>query len=187
MAPNGSQWLPPRELTPQPLTQAVQSVMLFSKAEAMKEEERRQQIEREKAELEEAKRTAARVAEVSILVAAIIPSIRAALSTCREKNLENVVTKIRARLGSEANKSAELALAASVLEEMKLRSRATEGEVLAMIKAAVETGVSIHNKKTLSRVITLTMHSMMQSLHLKVTLMHQSRKRSPRWGGATSL
>jgi hypothetical protein len=112
--------------------------------EAMKEEERRQQIELEKAELEEAKRTAARVAEVSILVAAIIPSIRAALSTYREKNLENVVTKIRARLGSEANKSAELALAASVLEEMKLRSRATEGEVLAMIKAAVETGVSIH-------------------------------------------
>ena len=130
-------------------------------SDAMKEEERRQRIEREKAELELAKRTAARNAEVRMLCAAMVPGIRIAMGTYRAENLEAIVTKVTARLGSEASGSLELGLAQDVLDEMKIANKyATDAEVAPVLATAIEIGKSMtkpHAVKVKSLVVALSM------------------------------
>lgn len=111
---------------------------------AMKAEERRQQIEREKVDLELAKRTAARTAEVQMLCAALVPGIRIALGTACVTNLEAIVAKATARLGSEASGSEELTLASDIVNNMKVANKhATAAEVRPKLVAAIEMGKSM--------------------------------------------
>ena len=92
------------------------------------------------AELELAKRSSARNAEVSVLMAAMVPGIRMAMGTYRPQNIEAIATKVSARLGSEAEKSEELISAQDVLAEMKIANKhATEAEALPQLKLALET------------------------------------------------
>jgi hypothetical protein len=112
---------------------------------SMKAAERLQKLERERAELELAKRSSARNAEVSVLMAAMVPGIRMAMGTYRPQNIEAIATKVSARLGSEAEKSEELISAQDVLAEMKIANKhATEAEALPQLKLALETGKSLH-------------------------------------------
>jgi myosin heavy subunit len=131
-------------------------------SDAMKAEERRQRIEREKAELELAKREAARNAEVRMLCAAMVPGIRIAMGTYRAENLEAIVTKVTARLGSEASSSLELGLAQDVLNEMKVaKKHATEAEVAPLLNVAIDTGKAMtgktHAVKIKALVVALSM------------------------------
>ena len=114
-------------------------------SEAAKETERKKQLEKDKAELELAKRSSARAAEVSVLLAAMVPSLRMVMATYKPEPLEEVVTKLTARLGSEAETSVELMLATDVLTEMKISIKhATEPEVRPQIAMALEIGKSPH-------------------------------------------
>eukprot|EP01051_Picozoa_sp_SAG22_P006554 SAG22_NODE_433_length_10557_cov_6.586728_5_plen_329_part_00 len=67
------------------------------------------------------------------------------LATYKPEPLEQVVTKLTARLGSEAETSAELMLATDVLTEVKISIKhATEPEVRPQIAMALEIGKSAH-------------------------------------------
>jgi len=123
----------------------IQECQQKLQSEAMKAEERLQRIERERSELELAKRASARNAEVSVLMAAMVPGIRMAMSTYRPENIEAISTKLCARLGSEAEKSEELSSAQDILAEMKIANKhAAEAETLPQLKLALETGKSLH-------------------------------------------
>ena len=53
----------------------------------------------------------------------MVPGIRMAMATYRPQNIETIVTKVSARLGSEAEKSEELTSAQDVLAEMKIANK----------------------------------------------------------------
>ena len=127
--------------------------------EATKEEERRQEIERQKVELERAKRTAARTAEVGLLLASVVPGIRRAMATYRVEHLEAIITKVGARLAGESDQSEELSVAKEVLSEMKIATpQATESDALAALKVAIEAGKNLakpHRTKVKTLVVAV--------------------------------